>query len=180
MSRLLLVVQDIRVTWTKASRGGVNAGRRNAVPHALPLTDLPPLDKTLSAAPLVLIHQQYRCTEAADFQMPPPLTTSRAIAAHDKVSFPGTRLKIAPTAITVIYRYTWSGTGAPTRYPVARSITLAAGQWGQVQFNGRFGWDAPWTYHLTTLNIGLFTHIELDVFVRTTPHKTLFDRADLW
>ncbi len=179
MNQLLLVVQEIRVTWTKAARGGVNAGRRNAVPHVLPLNDLPSLDKTLATTPIVLIHQQHRFAEAADFQTPTPVTTTRAVTAQDKLFFPGTRLKIAPSAVTVIYRYTWAATGAPTRYPVARSISLAAGQWGQVQFNGRFGWDAPWSYHLTTLNIGLFTLLEPKVFLNSAPNKTLFDRAEL-
>jgi len=179
MNQLLLVVQEIRVTWTKESRGGHNAGLRNAVPHALPLTDIPPLDKTQASAPLVLIHLQHLYEEANGFQPPSPIIATRTAAAHDKIFFTGTRLKIASSAVTVVYRYTWSGTGAPTRWPVARSITLDAGQWGQVQFNGRFGWDAPWSYRLTTLNIGLFTSIDRGIF-QQTPDRTLRDLAELW
>src|SRR5689334_16711372 len=41
-AQTMIIVQEIITIWTKASRGGVGAARRNRVPRILPLPPVPP------------------------------------------------------------------------------------------------------------------------------------------
>ncbi len=169
------IVQEISVIWTKDSRGGKNASLRNAVPLALPLVNLP----SVTGDDLTVIHAKSIYHENEQFKPPTPQITAKPVSAGSKLYFPGIRIKFAPQNAEITYTYSSTAVGAPTRYPASKTVTINMGEWARVMFNGRFGWDAEWSYKQTVLNIGMCENVERGAFLGEPPH-IIRDMADLW
>lgn len=128
------VVQWVRTSWTKRSRGGAPAARRNAAPVAFPLP--------LATPPFV---QEVTMDEDADFE---PRLSVRPGPPGDDVL-----LRMANDLLRV--ELVVSPFGMPRRWRRPPAVRLARGQWVRWQVNYRFAASCggAWTYRLDTLNL---------------------------
>ena len=132
------VVQWVRTSWTKQSRGEPGATRRNAAPTAFPL---PP-----TQTPFV---HQILMAEHDDFQ---PHATVRE-GLPDSSPDSGVLLREDNGLLRV--QLTVKPYGMPRRWRRPPAVRLAPGDWLRWQINYRFAGthDGDWTYQLDTLNI---------------------------
>ncbi|MEV6998526.1 hypothetical protein AB0N62_12645 [Streptomyces sp. NPDC093982] len=152
------VVQRVRTSWTKKSRGGSEAARRNAVPTAFLLPS------GLSSA----LHE-VAMRESDSFE---PRVQVRDLSA------PGTilreidgLLRVDPPEVSMF--------AMPRRNRRPPAVRLAPGQWLQWQINYRFvgSCDGAWSYRLETLNI-LYGPAMPDVFLGV-PARRVDERRSL-
>jgi hypothetical protein len=159
----VVVVQKVLTYWTKASRGGAGATKRNAVPEAATL----PLSSAKMAGKTGLLHEvAYR--ESDDFarkdrplQLDPPLS---------KLVVGCVTINLDRDTVSASFRYSWGCCGSPERGWTRKTLQIAEGEWGQMIYNGRFvDSDGYWWYEKKAVNIGLFPELLEDVFIRNAP-----------
>lgn len=151
-----VVAQLVTTWWTKESRGGAAATRRNALPIAFPLDDRHrPLTHT------VTMHE--------DENFEPLVTVTRDVPDRAVVQLREAdgRLRVMLVSAQVFVR---------RRPPAAR---IEPGQWLRWRMNYRFRtWAGvgPWRYRLDTLNVAFGPGIDDDIFLGT-PTKLVDERA---
>ncbi|WP_055633446.1 hypothetical protein [Streptomyces griseoruber] len=152
------VVQWVCTSWTKKSRGGSEAGCRNAAPTAFLL---PP---GMSAG----LHE-VAMRESDSFE---PRTQVRDLSA------PGTILREADGLLRVDPPEV-SMFAMPRRNRRPPAVRLAPGQWLRWQINYRFvgHCDGAWSYQLETFNI-LYGSATPDVFLGM-PTRNVDERRSL-
>ena len=155
------VVQWVRTCWTKASRGGAAAARRNAVPVAFPLPD--------DAAPLV---HEVVMREVDDF----------AIRAEHRTGLPepdDVELRLVDDRLRVML--VASAWGMPRRNRRPPAVLLKPGQRLRWHINYRFAAGCPcgaeWSYRLDTLNLA-HGQVAVDAFLQQ-PHHLVDERGYL-
>lgn len=143
-------MQWVRTSWTKQSRGGPAATRRNAAPVGFrlptarrPLVHVVTMDESTDFTPVSSLHEG---------------TPSRSEVVLTEVDG---RLRVA----LVVTPY-----GMPRRWRRPPAVRLSPGEWVRWQVNYRFSWPlargGAWSYRLDTLNLayGLST---VDLFTGT-------------
>jgi hypothetical protein len=156
-----VVAQWVRTSWTKQSRGGQAATRRNAAPvgFALP-TGRRPIVHTIA------MH------ESRDFQ--PEESVLDGEPDHSEVNLRERdgRLRVE----LVVYRF-----GAPRRWRRPPAVWLNQGEWVRWQINYRFSWPmargGEWYYRLDTLNLA-YGPAATDIFLGE-PTRYVDERAHL-
>ncbi|MET8357948.1 hypothetical protein [Micromonospora sp. NPDC005171] len=153
------VVQWVRTTWTKRSRGGAEATRRNAVPvsFALPAQAMP------------LTHE-VDMAEADGFE--PREGLVRAPYRSE------VRLRLADGQLRVeLLASAW---GMPRRHRRPPAVRLAYGEWLRWQINYRFTGmsGGAWRYRLDTLNLA-HGAVPADTFLGEPP-RFIDERAHIW
>ncbi len=165
-----VVVQWVETSWSKKSRGGPWAARRNAAPVGLPL---PP-------APYPAVHEVL-IDETEDFvpRVPAPSDPASrhrpdSTGRHTQVGFDevGDRLRVTVNLQSSAVPRVW-------RPP---AVWLDRGQWLRWQVNYRFAFGGrgggEWAYRLDTLNLA-YGLPERRVFTGT-PSTYVDERGDLW
>jgi hypothetical protein len=154
-----VVAQWVRTWWTKQSRGGTEATRRNAAPVAFPLPEVT----------LPLVHE-VTMNERDGFE-------PRSSARHDEPGRDGVQLREADGLLRVmLVSRQWHG--VIRRRPPA--VRLRRGAWLRWQINYRFAsatGRGPWYYRLDTLNLA-YGQVSADVFMGTPTHR-IDERAQL-
>jgi hypothetical protein len=129
------IVQVVRTSWTKRSRGGLEAARRNAAPEGLVLpTTRPPL-----------VHEVL-IDEAVGFE-------PREVARGELAAVELVQLRLEHGLLRVQCPVTpW---GMPRRWRRPPAVRLAPGEWLRWQVNYRFAGSCggDWSYRLDTLNV---------------------------
>ncbi|MFC9292981.1 hypothetical protein ACFTWH_06245 [Streptomyces sp. NPDC057011] len=157
------VVQWVRTSWTKQSRGGPGAALRNAAPVAFPLPR--------TAAPFV---QEVLMHEADAFEprfvthsVPPEPDAEPSVLLREEDGL----LRVQP-AVTPF--------GMPRRWRRPPAVRLARGEWLRWQVNHRFAGSHgdAWTYRLDTLNLAYGPHTPADLFMGT-PTRQVSELAAL-
>ncbi|MGW3356912.1 hypothetical protein ACWDFL_16030 [Streptomyces bungoensis] len=141
-----ITVQWVKTSWTKRSRGGEAAARRNAVPFGFPLPQLPS-----ELAHFVQV------SERDDFE---PRSSQRdlrgiGVSLRDE----GDRLRVLARVEPLF--------GLPPRPRRPPAVRLLPGQWVRWQLNYRFSSAAGirgWSYWLDTFNIA-YGPTDRDVFL---------------
>lgn len=175
--QLQIAIQVIQTTWTKASRGGQGAERRNAVPDAysLPLPD----QRKVSPQPQYARHQ-LRCAECEEFRPTPQQLVTDEMRGTLIID----RLSIHPPDSADILRVTYQPR-RPAHLTYARdqsgeyrpggqeALALRLGEWGQIRYNWRHHtlYDGDWWYDLWVVNVGYFTELHTDAFLGDAPSK---------
>ncbi|GAA0910110.1 hypothetical protein GCM10009557_84620 [Virgisporangium ochraceum] len=132
-----VIAQWVRTSWTKASRGGAAAARRNAVPVGFPVP----------RGPLPLWHEVL-LDEATGFA--PRETCASALPDRGRVTLAEVdgRLRVRLTPATF---------GMPDRRRRPPAVWLRAGEWVRWHINYRFSMPVAlggaWSYRLDTLNL---------------------------
>lgn len=154
-----VVVQRVRTSWTKKSRGGFEAVRRNAAATAFLL---PP---GLNAA----LHE-VTMRESESFE--PRAQVQELSALGTILREVDGLLRVGPPEVSKF--------AMPRRNRRPPAVRLAPGQWLQWQINHRFvgRCDGAWSYRLETFNI-LYGSAMPDVFLgvptrRTDERQSLF------
>jgi hypothetical protein len=157
----MVIVQRLRTEWTKKSRGGNEAGVRNGVPESLPLPSFEPGAK-------IVVHEA-RFLESESFQCRDDVTE---VQPGDAFELGAMRITLQQDGLAVTFAWSWTQAGAPERWP-KKAFTLVAGQWGRLQYNGRFGPstfdDDTWWYRKDVFNVALCESIDRNLFTRTDP-----------
>ena len=145
MGAVEAVVQWVRTSWTKQSRGGPAAARRNAVPDAFRLPPPPPSPAPSPGCVLLGILMD----EADDFR--PMFRAPEELSGGDPEApvLLGVRdglLRVLPVATPF---------GMPRRWRRPPAVRLARGSWLRWQINYRFAGTHHdlWTYRLDTFNV---------------------------
>ena len=171
---MFIVVQSIRVQWTKQSRGGTRATRRNTVPVALPL---PVMDLRDIDHPIILIQHDLHYDEP-DFAISHQSFDVGQMAFNTRHELRCVDVWAQRAHLRVRYQYGRYCAGAPERSASPKTLDLGLGDWGRVIFNERFGWASGWSYHQQVHNIALVSELDADLFLSEPPHL-MTDLADL-
>ncbi len=157
----VVVVQQIKTTWTKASRGGDAAARRNAVPEVAQV----PVHRAEVAGLKILLHQLLYSGRSG---FADPVEKLVENPDHDPLRLGG--VTIDTTEELLRAEFTWSREcGAPDRGWMRKTLLLGVNEWGQICYNGRFAEEAGWVYEKIVVNAGLFEPPSGEVFTRTEP-----------
>lgn len=160
---MILIVQEIVTNWTKASRTGQGARRRNAVPASLPLPHTPAAPGRLTS----LVHHQVAYPEAREFQADRSRFETRPLNRGETLRVGCALVRHVDGGAEVVWAW-HRRCGAPPRSEHPRTVlTLAAGEWGRVRWSGRrsslFGMQG-WSYQQTTVNVAVHAGVPLDPF----------------
>lgn len=167
-----IILQRVHTVWTKASRGGVGAVQRNALPHACAI----PLDGFAAEITLHRISFQ----ERNDFE---PHHGIEPIASLVELDLPG--LSVAAEGEQLLVRHPKdprSLANGTSDYPhEGAGFTISLDEWGQVEFNARYAdWDTgTWWYERSIYNVGWFSSIEPSRFTTSLPSERIVQRAML-
>ncbi len=160
---LAVLVQMIKVEWSKSSRGGQGARNRNSVPSALTIPD----DLLGRWRGEILVDSSY-WNEANDFARPNRRESERL--PPDKV------LRIGSVSIALRAEGSDVVRGPETlaiRFiPLSREIFMCRREWARVVFNSRFSCidSGNWWYEQVIVNAGLFDgRPASSVFVESRP-----------
>ncbi|MFE7874103.1 hypothetical protein ACFUYE_27625 [Micromonospora humida] len=154
-----LVAQWVRVCWTKQSRGGHHAGRRNAAPSAF-------------ALPQIHARHTHEVTMHERDRFQPHARLHDGVPARDAVQLrhdgDHIRVEVIPPA-----------RGMPRRHRRPPAVRLTRGHWLRWQINYRFTdhCTGDWLYRLDTWNIA-HGPVSLDVFL-TEPRHSIDERTTL-
>ncbi|MFD8480844.1 hypothetical protein [Kitasatospora sp. NPDC059673] len=142
-----ITVQWVRTSWTKQSRGGEAATRRNAAPVGFVL----PSDLAPSSAHVVRMHEDHR--------FEPRETRAERRSVEISLQETEGRLRVLPR-VDPLY-------GLPPRHRRPPAVRLQPGQWVRWQLNYRFSSAAgvrDWSYWLDTFNVA-YGPMDADVFL---------------
>ncbi|MFE4974869.1 hypothetical protein ACFRAR_22545 [Kitasatospora sp. NPDC056651] len=141
-----ITVQWIRTSWTKQSRGGEAAARRNAAPVGFAAPPAP-----ASFAHVVRMHEHDR------FEPRETLEERREVEVSLREA--DGRLRVLPHVHPLF--------GLPPRSRRPPAVRLGPGQWVRWQLNYRFSSAAgvrDWSYWLDTFNVA-YGPVDADVFL---------------
>jgi hypothetical protein len=170
----VLIVQTIRSTWTKVSRGVPGAIARNTVPECLPIS-LPKMD----LKDLQVLYHEVAFDEATGFQSP---MESIYINPTIYPQYGCTTVERIEREVHITYRYNSGIGGVPYRSVKRHTIRAGVGNWLQMCENGRFSpaWEGDWWYQKIVVNAGLFNNVVAGHFLNTSPIQVFSAMADLW
>ncbi|MBB2945022.1 hypothetical protein FB565_004755 [Actinoplanes lutulentus] len=153
-----IVAQWVRTAWTKQSRGGEAAARRNAMPIAFPVPE----------AGTPILHE-IDMAEWDDFD--PRFTLRRELPDPSRVS-------LRPAGRLLSVELVPEPDMNPSRWYRGSMVLLAPGQWLRWQINYRIAHlrDGEWSYRLDTLNLAFGA---IGVF-GGTPSRFLDERTHLY
>jgi len=164
----IIVVQEINTRWSKKSRGGADAERRNAVPHRLEISTRSIPTGAIPVHGATVVHHKAYYDEGdafaeprIDFAVNPLLPLKIGCVAVDPTD----------TGAIAAFRYDTAFGGAPERGWARKTMWVELGTWVQIAYNGRFsiGYDGYWEYRKTVVNVGVFEHISSRAFTSTDP-----------
>jgi hypothetical protein len=166
---MALVVQRIRIIYTKVHRGMPGSQKRVELPRAFALR--PAFGEyvfqghSFNERPdaLDFCHHAEPCREAAS-------SASRIREGHLSVV-------IRPHEIELKIQRTG---GAPLRRTPREPLKLSLGAWGRLITNGRFSGYVGQCYEEDTYNVAFVQRLEEDLFLRTEPITLSDDRANLF
>lgn len=170
-----VILQQIIVRWTKASRGGTNASKRNAVADAFQLAEIP--QHNFQNA---LIHHQLTFTEEIGFVSPSvEMNVEQLQIPLQLTELACMRFQVKPDVATFQPLENMTCLGAPRRNLVFKRMELSVGQWGRFMLNGRFGFANEWSYQKMVTNIAFVETVDRDIFLGE-PDQFIQAMADLW
>ncbi|OKJ06164.1 hypothetical protein [Kitasatospora sp. CB01950] len=143
-----ITVQWVRTSWTKQSRGGDAAARRNAAPVGFRMPPVP-----ASSAHVV------RMYEKDSFEPRETLEARRSLAVGLREA--DGRLRVLPRVDPLF--------GIPPRPRRPPAVRLQPGQWVRWQLNYRFSSAAGvrgWSYWMDTFNVA-YGPVDADIFLST-------------
>jgi hypothetical protein len=172
----MILIQEIRSVWTKASRGAAAAALRNSVPEVA----LFPVISSKSMAHQIL-HQIIVYGETNDFAE--PLKSEITALASASISIGCVKIKVSSSQIIVAYEYDYKSGGLPPRHRtpgvnLKEEVIVEPESWVRIKYNGRFSGD-EWRYEKVVVNVGLFQKYEAGVFYSNDPTSEVTHLAEL-
>ncbi len=172
----MILIQEIRSVWSKASRGGAAAASRNSVPEAAPF---PATGSTPTS------HKIFRqiLTYGESNGFIEPLESEIAESEFDSITVGCVKIDVSPERLVVVYEYDYKRCGLPPRHSapgvnLREELIVARGSWARVKYNGRFGGD-EWWYEKVVVNVGQFQKHDAGVFISARPAHEISQMARL-
>lgn len=178
-----LIVQHIHITWTKVSRGGRLAQRRNQISNAFPLPQPPParFDKQEH-----YIVDRIEFGEGNEFAEP----IRREVSPGLEIPFRARNCRVEIKAGIPEVTFEWTD-GAPrrdyidksgTQVPVRKTFSLSEGRWGRVEYNARFSCRdfGMWSYEHEIINVAFADPDDSNLFLNTQPEFECRQLESLW
>lgn len=167
--KLTLVVQEIVVLYTKASRDEPLRGQRSAVSRARRLP-------AVQQQPGTLLKHRLVYSEASGFSVPEE--TWEVLPVLGEWAQGCLLLEPVDGNWLVTYRYSASSAGLPQRNDVPQRRSLLPGQWGRVCYEGRIPdrEQVVWVYCARTFNIAWLVESSPAVFLAGETVWTIEDR----
>jgi hypothetical protein len=172
----MILIQEIRSIWSKASRGGAAATLRNSVPEAT----LFPLSRSKSAAHKIF-RQLLIYGETNDFAE--PIKSEIVELASDTISIGCVKVEVSSECVIVAYEYDYKCGGLPPRHNesgvnLKEEVIVEPESWVRVKYNGRFSGD-EWWYEKRVVNVGIFEKAHTDIFSSMGPAHEISQMAEL-
>lgn len=180
-----ILIQHVRVVWTKASRGNPGATRRNAVPNGF---EVPAA--ALTAAEAVAVHRVL-IDESVEFRrVDEPIETFDGDGVIE-VGCVRVRREGEGEGEGARVRFEYGGGGLPKRervtaggkwVPLREDVCLLSlGQWARIEWNARFvtASNGQWWYERITVNVALGATTP-DLFAASSPTAVYSQLADLF
>ena len=173
------ILQQIDTQWTKASRGGEGARRRNESPTELAL----PLSGFAKPAAMHILdifewygfelRERVECWDSIGEIRHPFLD----IQAEDNIV--QVRFRRNPQNWAIANRTYVDDNGQPVLE--AEAFVLRTDEWGRIRFNARFTDidTGEWYYQHIVCNVGCFPSVQLDRFLATKPNYQFVELATL-
>jgi len=158
-----LLIQEVLVLWTKASREEPLSSQRQSLPSGFVL----PVRQLASAS---LFKHRIAFIETSGFALPEESYEELPLA--DSMQQGCVRAqRNSESAWQITYQHTLECGGLPPRDGVVQEKSLTLGAWGRVRYQGRVSDRDPvqWLYYARTMNIGWVTRLERALFVDTAP-----------
>ncbi|WP_425396174.1 hypothetical protein [Aeoliella sp.] len=165
-----VVLQHIETIWTKTSRGGEGARRRNAVPEAV---ELPTLE---AEHPFVLHHAVFG--ERNEFAR---VDRCLSADAFDDLGLKLLSIEIDEEQLSLRYHRDGFNFITSSPYPCKYPITLTHDAWGRLAYNARHSDcdTGDWWYEKHVFNIGWLEDWTPRVFLDGAPEKEYREMAQL-
>ncbi|MDB4766174.1 hypothetical protein OAG71_00655 [bacterium] len=179
----MLVIQHINIQWTKASRGGNLAEKRNLIAKSFPVPTAPP---TYDRQDHFVIHH-VRFGESNEFIAP---IDTEITSPKTGTPFTTKNVTVEQKVDTAIVTYEWRD-GAPERkffdksgtpVPVRKRFVASLNNWVMVEYNGRFtGYDCGrWWYEHSIINVAVTDTEYANLFVESNPNIFSQQLEHLW
>lgn len=178
-----LVIQHIHIRWTKASRGGALAEKRNRIANSFSIPTAPP----------AYDHNAHYLVHHVGFgernEFAEPLRSEILLPTAD-TEFSTTNCTVEIANDTARVTYEWRN-GAPERkffdkcgttVPVRKQMSARLNQWVRLEYNGRFtGYDCGnWWYEHSIINVALVDRDNPELFVVSKPTEVSRQLENLW
>jgi hypothetical protein len=166
-----IIIQRVRCTWTKASRGGEAARIRNSLPRQLML----PLEAF--AAPVTLHRVEF--SEPSNFKSQEIVQRFAELAEVQLIDL---SLRVIGEKLEAKHLRRADNAAIRHRpYPFLGGVHIADGEWAELRANGRYVdyHTGNWWYDSTTYNVGLFSELATDRFIQSKAAKRYADLARL-
>jgi hypothetical protein len=165
----VVVIQEVLLSWTKASRGGAGAARRNAVPLIAPLPpNISPAGDVLFHVVRLEEHQDFAARE--QFQQRHTLPASRRCLSFQRVD----------DGIAVSYaRNRECGAPGGDLRPPRHLFVVHPGELARAICNGRFVGEGAWWYEQMVANVAVLMRRDLPRFHELVPAAVADLRASL-
>lgn len=181
------IVQIIHLRWSKASRGGDGARKRNAVPLGFDVR----VDQFADCHnELMVVESSWG--ERNGFAQPFN-NRQRRVKVGDGFSYDCVSVSEHSDGLRVRYQYDRSHGGAPDRWyfnfvsshgeSPSGEFVVRSDEWGRIRYNGRFtDFDGGnWWYEQTTVNVAWFDQSPSGrAFANGAPSHEIKAMADLW
>lgn len=169
----MLIVQHIRIEWTKTARGGELAECRSRIPKALPLP----------ACPMVYDKQDHYFAQRLEFRECDAFAKPRERLSTPQIDIPYRTVNCTVEwkngAPLVEYAYC---SGAPTQVGRPASWDVPRDAWIRVEYNGRFSGmdDGNWYYLHEIINVAFAEMEQTDIFTALPPQSEFRRVSHLW
>jgi hypothetical protein len=135
----MILIQEFRSIWSKASRGGAAAALRNSVPQAASF----PVISAKSTTDKIF-HQLLVYRETNDFTE--PLKSQIVELESDSISIGCVKIKVQSEQLIVAYEYDYKCGGLPPRLSkpgvnLKEEVIVGRESWVRAKYNSRFSGD---------------------------------------
>jgi len=173
----MVVVQVVRIVWTKASRGAPHASRRNALPRAF----------GVDPSRALYVFERHFIVETA-----PGEFRNRSVERRTTNRVPSQQeeLVLEEHGARLVLGLQWqsyrddsdnlTGTGEPPREGNHRAVEIGIGQTARLVINGRHSSHAEQWYTEDIFNVALVDKVEPDVFTGRPCQVSFSQLADLF
>ncbi|MCA9070717.1 MAG: hypothetical protein KDA84_17425 [Planctomycetaceae bacterium] len=180
---LTVLVQHILIRWSKSSRGGVLAERRNRIPRAF---SLPSPEPRFDRTERFTVHK-IEFGESNQFHKPLHITVDPPLI---DIPYRSRNCTVEANREFPVVRYEYRDGAPPRTYidkegisvPVMKTFSIAENQWVQIEHNGRFSCRdfGIWSYEHEIINVAFTDPKNRAIFTTTQPTETYQQLADLW
>jgi hypothetical protein len=168
-----IIIQHVGISWTKASRGGEGARKRNSLPHCF-------------ALPLECFAGRY-ATHRVGFGEYNDFQANETVYKRSSLPDMGLcciELSMDADSLAVTFCRDPSNEASFRNYriiPYTPIFTLKSDEWGQIRYNARYADHdtGNWWYEENVYNIGIFSRVDVNRFIATQPSQHFKDMVRL-